>query len=1136
MRNRLLIVAIFAVFVGAGYAAVWDGTANTDWYSDSETNFTITTAEELAGLAQLVNDNNVNFYNKTITLDADITLNDTLSWKTWTESNKPTSEWTGIGTNSYSNSFSGTFDGKGHVISGIYGDGLFKFIRGDIKNLGVKAFYVYGTDNVGGLVGSGSGTINNSYAIGTVNGTINVGGLVGDFNASKMISNSYAIVTVTGTNNVGGLVGNNTNGTISNSYATGTVTAATEGTNRAGGLVGNNNSNIKINNSYAACNVVGFITSAISFGGTVSNSYYDNTIYTVSYSIGTGKATSYMKSQDFVELLNGEIPSVSLSMNKWVYVPNGYPKLDNPTSINKYLQGGSGKENDPYIISTNGQLGNFSTLVNDGYDFSGEYLKLSNDIMINDTTNWKNWATTVPSQQWKAIGASISSPFNGTFDGDGHIISGIYINYSTSSTSFQGLFGYVKEEGVIKNLGVKASYIKVEGGNSVGVNVGGLVGEAKSIYNSYSMATVTVTGIGNIGGLIGNLSYNGTIQYCYAAGKVTAAGATIGGLVGNTSYSASASDSYYDKDVSEKNDTGKGTGKTTTEMKAGTTYSDWDFNEIWGINPSINNGYPYLRVPVKNIVLTADTSGAYYQKTITLKGDVQPDRARQKTIAWSVVQNDISKASITEGNKITFNAAGEITVKATIVNGLRAGSSADNNYVKEFKIKVKKIDPTPTTPSNLTATYGQTLADVIPPLSGSWSWEKITTTSVGNAGEQTYNAIYNLNDPNYNILTIPLKVKVTKATPPTVTFPTATEVTYNPTATLSNIPLNEGSGDGTFAWETGTTIPTVKINSYNVTFAPRDATNYDYAEIQLTKPVTLTVNKATPTYTPPTSLSAIYGQTLSEVIGLTDGWVWDSPTSLVGAAGGTRTHPATFTPVDTNNYNIVSGHYLGVTVSKASGAILSKPTLASKTSNSITIKAIYASTAQEVEYAISTTATAPNSPEAWKKIPPTDTTLTFQITTVPMEYYIFARAQENDNYLASSNSEPLLVWVESGGAITHKYCVLNKGKACLTIGTSYKETDCPAVGTLSETCPYSNIVTPINQPKISTSNIQAKATTNSIILENLPQNAKVEVYNLQGKRIYSAHPENPKILTIGVQTKGMYIVKVNNNILRVLVM
>ncbi|MDR2595675.1 MAG: T9SS type A sorting domain-containing protein [Fibromonadaceae bacterium] len=52
-----------------------------------------------------------------------------------------------------------------------------------------------------------------------------------------------------------------------------------------------------------------------------------------------------------------------------------------------------------------------------------------------------------------------------------------------------------------------------------------------------------------------------------------------------------------------------------------------------------------------------------------------------------------------------------------------------------------------------------------------------------------------------------------------------------------------------------------------------------------------------------------------------------------------------------------------------------------------------------------------------------------------------------------------------------------------------------------------------------------RLTNNTIVLENLPAGTKIEVYNLQGKRIYSGYPENSKILRIPVQTKGIYIIK-----------
>jgi uncharacterized repeat protein (TIGR02543 family) len=77
--------------------------------------------------------------------------------------------------------------------------------------------------------------------------------------------------------------------------------------------------------------------------------------------------------------------------------------------------------------------------------------------------------------------------------------------------------------------------------------------------------------------------------------------------------------------------------------------------------------------------------------------------------------------------------------------------------------------------------------------------------------------------------------------------------------------------------------------------------------------------------------------------------------------------------------------------------------------------------------------------------------------------------------------------------------------------------------------------TPIRLPQIAGTPISVHATSNAIILQNLPTNTKVEVYNLQGKRIYMNNPENPLIMKIKVQTKGIYIVKINTTIHHIMV-
>ena len=107
---------------------VWDGTADVTWYKDSESSFEITTPEQLAGLAQLVNGGNT-FEGKTITLANDIVLNEGVL-KENGELNGDGSnfkQWTPIGegfqrsdTYLFFFQFKGTFDGNGHTVSGIY--------------------------------------------------------------------------------------------------------------------------------------------------------------------------------------------------------------------------------------------------------------------------------------------------------------------------------------------------------------------------------------------------------------------------------------------------------------------------------------------------------------------------------------------------------------------------------------------------------------------------------------------------------------------------------------------------------------------------------------------------------------------------------------------------------------------------------------------------------------------------------------------------------------------------------------------------------------------------------------------------------------------------------------------------------
>lgn len=137
--------------------------------------------------------------------------------------------------------------------------------------------------------------------------------------------------------------------------------------------------------------------------------------------------------------------------------------------------------------------------------------------------------------------------------------------------------------------------------NVTAVNqVGGFAGDhntSSKISNSYS--TGNVIGTYQVGGFIGNVNMSSDIKNTYSYGKVTGS-SMVGGLVGRNSGTATSTSSYWDVSTSTQSSSVLGVAKTTSEMKNQPTYSGWDFATIWSIDPTINNGYPYLKNNIQN--------------------------------------------------------------------------------------------------------------------------------------------------------------------------------------------------------------------------------------------------------------------------------------------------------------------------------------------------------------------------------------------------------------------------------------------------------------------------------------------------------------------------------------------------------
>ena len=180
------------------------------------------------------------------------------------------------------------------------------------------------------------------------------------------------------------------------------------------------------------------------------------------------------------------------------------------TALAAEVEYGSGTESDIYLISSANELYALSQTNSDW----GKNFKLTQDIDLSTVC--------YEGKSWMPIGND-TNKFTGTFDGDDHTISGLYID---STEGWQGLFGYV-ENGTIKNLTVKGT---VSGKGYVGGIVGYFdVGTVEKC--SFEGAVKGGSSSQPVGGIVG---YNrgGTIKKCSNRGEVSCWSEYAGGIVG----------------------------------------------------------------------------------------------------------------------------------------------------------------------------------------------------------------------------------------------------------------------------------------------------------------------------------------------------------------------------------------------------------------------------------------------------------------------------------------------------------------------------------------------------------------------------------------------------------------------------
>ena len=282
-------------------------------------------------------------------LTKDIVVNENVLKPDGTLNEGSFKEWTPIATSA--SPYTGIFEGQNHTISGLYFKqetsfvGLFSVNSGKIANVGILDSYFYGQPykgwQVGGVCGSNTakGAITNCYNTGIVRGSETVGGVCGsnygtitncsnkgnvgedDDSVGGVSGSNYGTITncnnagiVSGKMYVGGVCGKNSNGgTVTNCNNTGEVRGTSQ---YIGGLSGDNDSSSITNcNNTGEVKATGKFVGGLSGGnynnGTITNCYYDSTVYTgtaIGDDMGTtekveGKTTEQYKTGEVAYLL-----------------------------------------------------------------------------------------------------------------------------------------------------------------------------------------------------------------------------------------------------------------------------------------------------------------------------------------------------------------------------------------------------------------------------------------------------------------------------------------------------------------------------------------------------------------------------------------------------------------------------------------------------------------------------------------------------------------------------------------------------------------------------------------------------------------------------------------------------------------
>ena len=345
--------------------------------------------------------------------------------------------------------------------------------------------------------------------------------------------------------------------------------------------------------------------------------------------------------EDDISLLNSE---------------NGTDVWDGTIDTDWYTKAEDGTEtaDKPYEISTAAQLAGLAKLVNDGTaEFSGKTIKLVEDIDLDN-------------REWTPIGFILGKnkkPFSGTFNGQGHTISGLSINVTATASAgnnlYKGLFGYCSG-GIVQNLIVTGSVAVTRNTGAAIQYVAGIVG-----YGAKSSA-------------VKNCGFYGTVTVTNANGPYTSKN---GGVLGHTASKTNATVNcwFYSKDA--KSDLAVGAksincvkltatdGMTLTKLdklneKIPETGRQWDWN--------VGDLYPKLIDVDSPKIVTVKPLFPDYKTAASIKVN-EEERSLDKNGAYDVGNDTSVVTIILSGSDDTFYYATSANEKAYGIDNSGAG-------------------------------------------------------------------------------------------------------------------------------------------------------------------------------------------------------------------------------------------------------------------------------------------------------------------------------------------------------------------------------------------------------------------------------------------------------------------------------